>query len=898
VAVISLSLWPLSSAADSASAESDTGGAQSGATIWRPHLHITPKASDERAVGRIDLMYPFRQTSDGMWFADVRAGFDDNDSIEGNFGIGHRRIIRRDEEAGGDYIRGFYGYFDSLQSSNDNWFGQATLGAEFLKTDFELRGNVYVPDGNSHVIGHNTFGSVSLSGTSVMQHSLSYEARERALPGIDGEIGWAFDVGEKDRLWAHVGAFYFDHSDTPEIAGPRGRVSYEWNDALGMPGSSLAFGVEVQHDDVRDTDVFGFLTLSIPLGARGAQTGPALSWRSIESRMTRPVVRDIDIITQADDINKTPGESGGPVLVSDVEGPLVDSATGEEVDVYFVDGDGSAGSTGTYEDPMTVAQAESASGPSDVFFLLADAGDIDVSGATGGTLTLKPYQRVLGFGDAAERSVLLPQGAVLTAFSGAGRATLSRAAGATVVSMNWNTLLDGIAVSGGNVGIYASNADNPVINDVHVHDTASYGVYITNPSGAATVTNCVIENTAQAGVGISGGAGGAFAAIIRDNTFSNNVDGIYVGASSSTTVDAVISGNDIENSLGQGIYFYASSGAALSAEVTGNCIASSSDEGLMAVVYTGAHFDAVVSANIITGSGDDNIYLYGNASYLDFLIDGNMLADSTDDAGIRLYSYGPGGACDGMITGNAVTGNYDQGAYAITHSDSFNLDVRDNVFDSNLSGGFYFNSDAGVVDLVFEGNSFNDNTGAGLSVDQDTGPGNSVSLSVVGNTMEDNTSTGLYIDNRVGAFSAVVSGNSITGNGGNGVYAYCGEGGVLDLLLDGNEISGNSGRGAHFNNDAATFEALVQNNRVAFNLSDAFEFDNADGGVVAYDLGGGALGSLGLNSIFASGSGYDLDNDTADTIMAENNWWGIATVNPARFSGSADYDPYLTSEPQ
>ena len=65
-----------------------------------------------------------------------------------------------------------------------------------------------------------------------MEHTLSLEAYERSLPGFDVEIGYGFDLGSKDKLWIYGGYFYFNHSETPEIAGPRMRLQYEWNDRV------------------------------------------------------------------------------------------------------------------------------------------------------------------------------------------------------------------------------------------------------------------------------------------------------------------------------------------------------------------------------------------------------------------------------------------------------------------------------------------------------------------------------------------------------------------------------------------------------------------------------------------------------------------------------------------
>ena len=154
--------------------------------------------------------------------------------------------------------------------------------------------------------------------------------------------------------------------------------------------------------------------------------------------MMRPVVRDIDIITHADDINKEVGALNGPKLLYDVEEPLVDPLSSEQVDLYFVSANGSVAGTGTQENPMTIAQAETTSGTSDIIFLLNDDGNIDVNTISVGTLTLKPYQQLLGVGDSTSQDILLPNNNVYTVSSTTGRPSLMSPVDANIVKLFYN----------------------------------------------------------------------------------------------------------------------------------------------------------------------------------------------------------------------------------------------------------------------------------------------------------------------------------------------------------------------------------------------------------------------------------------------------------------------------
>jgi len=843
---------------------------------WRPYFHLTPKASEDRQLGRFNFMYPLSQSSDSMFFTDLRATFDNDNATEGNVGLGYRRIMPGDDGSD-DWIWGVYGFYDRLISSHSNRFNQGTFGAELLKTNFELRGNLYIPDNASHVVGRNTVSSASLSGTTVMERTLSLEAYERSLPGFDAEIGYGFDIGKKDKLWIHGGYFYFDHSDTPEVAGPRLRLQYEWNDAFGLSDSTLAFGVEVQHDDVRETQTFASVTWSIPIGSQCKSREDSSNWRSIESRMMRPIIRDIDVVTFSDDITKAPGTTGGPELVSDTEAPLIDPATDQQVDMYFVTANGGATSEGTQDDPMTITQAETAASASDVIFLLNDDGDIDVSGASGGTLTLKPYQQLLGIGESTSKDVLLPKDLTLTISTAAGRPNLTRLIGNNVVTMLWDNTLDGITISGGNYGVYGLNVNNPTFRDVAIQNAGSHGIYLVNSSGAVSISDSAIQNNIR--------------------------DAIYLENTAGGTVSIDVYDNDILSNGNQGIHIQNSNGSSAAVNVMNNQIVGNTNEGLRINNVTGSTLTAVVYDNLISGSGDDNIYVENSASTLNLVLNNNDITNSTTDAGINIRNILAGSIFSASFTDNRITGNFDQGLFLYNSGDSFNLTVRDNTITGNQAGGIDFDTDSGATVLTIADNIISSNIGGavnndfGIQIDQDSGASNTLALTLTNNLIENNGYTGIWLDNRDGTFTASLTGNSIANNGLYGLYIVNQTTGIFNVGLYNNAITGNADRGVWLSNNTGTLNALFENNTIAMNVGDGFELDNVNGGIFDYDLGGGTLGSAGLNSIFANGSGFDINNDTGADIKAENNWWGVAPPNPARFSGTVDFDPSLTSNP-
>ncbi len=93
---------------------------------WLPILNLGGKVGTDRNIGEIELMVPLTQLENEMWFFDFRGRIDDDDSSEFNVGFGLRTAL--DE----NFVLGAYGFFDFLESSNDNNFTQATIGVELM----------------------------------------------------------------------------------------------------------------------------------------------------------------------------------------------------------------------------------------------------------------------------------------------------------------------------------------------------------------------------------------------------------------------------------------------------------------------------------------------------------------------------------------------------------------------------------------------------------------------------------------------------------------------------------------------------------------------------------------------------------------------------------------------
>ncbi|MFV1850815.1 MAG: inverse autotransporter beta domain-containing protein [Thalassospira sp.] len=257
---------------------------------WGPHIDLEGKGGTDRNLGETDLLIPLWQDEDTLTFTSLRVRMDDNNSHEGNFGLGIRQMLDSGWNIGG------YGYFDRRHSPYGNKFNQLTFGAEALSLDWDFRANAYVPIGTTQYF-EDSLSTVDVSGTTLMYN----QGEELALHGFDGEIGWriplfAADAGQQ--LRAYAGGYRFTEDGVDTVQGPRGRLDLTFDEVPFLwEGSRFSLGAEIQHDSPRGTQGFASFRLRIPLQGFGDTPKPRLT--AMERRMTDPIIRDIDVVSQA-----------------------------------------------------------------------------------------------------------------------------------------------------------------------------------------------------------------------------------------------------------------------------------------------------------------------------------------------------------------------------------------------------------------------------------------------------------------------------------------------------------------------------------------------------------------------------------------------------------------------
>lgn len=492
---------------------------------WGPFLDVEGMVGTQRRIGELDLFVPLGQNEQTLLFADFRFKADDQNSLEGNLGLGARHMLP------GGWNLGGYGYFDRRQSPNYNYFNQLTFGAEMLGTNFDFRANTYWPVGQTSASMGTTGGptTAAVSGSTLLVTTpQTTTSTEYALSGFDAEAGVRvpiFDTSGPYDLRFYAGGYRFSDGVTPVIAGPRFRLeftNYRIPELWG--GTRLMTGVEYQYDDVRGSQGFASLRLRVPLQAE-ARRG-SLNYQ--ERRMTDPIVRDVDIVSQ----------------VQKIVTPSITEAATTTASGQAITGISSATTTGA-----NLPAAVTAAGV-DSFVVLQGTFN---TGA--GVVDTRFNQTLMGAGQLAVRTA-------------SGRTVTATLPGATIAATNASsavTLQSGSSL----IGMTITNAFSGGIG--------GRGVLMADGAGSLTIRNNTITVTQSGNNGAIGlsGATGQSNTVISGNTIT------VIGSGTAPTMTALflngaggssftITGNTLSASGGTTNNMVNLSSATIAAGSTGN----------------------------------------------------------------------------------------------------------------------------------------------------------------------------------------------------------------------------------------------------------------------------------------------------------------------------------------
>ncbi|MEX0731960.1 MAG: inverse autotransporter beta domain-containing protein [Aquisalimonadaceae bacterium] len=565
--------------------------------LWRAHLDVTGQPGTDRSLGGASLVLPLWQDERSLLFLDVRGITDDQDNYEGNIGLAYREMRDSGWNLGG------YGFVDVRRSAFDNVFYQATLGAEALSLDWDLRANVYIPLGSSDqrvqrgedvtFSGFRNQNPELIGGNLAIRTTVDaignvVDVREQVLAGIDAEVGYRLPVfparGDQD-LRVFVGGYHFDASGVDAVSGPRARLEYRLYDLAILPtGSRLTAGVEVQRDDPRGTQGFGVLTLRVPLGRDQRVMGAR------ERRMVDPIIRDVDIVSA---VKRAVGGSINEEREYLQE--ALNDGTGQAIrNVVLVDSDQNPAAALSGAGAGTMVVVDDTGGPvlmgNQIIFV--EAGQTLVGGG---------HQLVIRGADDGQTQTYTTPGA---------RPTIESTA-LDVVSMDSNSYVGGLTVDGGgaSTGIGTSSGRS----NIHIVDNEIAGSGIN-------------------GIAIGGNNG---AVVVRGNTINldDNAAGIEVGAGSS--------GVEIQNNTLSGSALVQGHGISLRQNVRQTLIENNliSGGGSGVVIASQGATDIILRDNTIEDVQQHALHVTGTSGDISMRVDDNRFQGT---AGSDLIRIAPG----------------------------------------------------------------------------------------------------------------------------------------------------------------------------------------------------------------------------------------------------------------
>jgi hypothetical protein len=231
----------------------------------------------------IDGLLPLWQTPLDLVFLELRGFNRQGPSLEVNLGLGYRYLSPNHEA-----LYGVSAWWDVRRSQSENVFHQFTLGAEYKTPYWQYNGNIYLPYGKRGF--NNTASGTLLPGNNPhgFKNVIIHSGVERALPGLDAEIGHRFEALPAATLFGGIYYFPGKNKQTPTVAGPSLRLQYRLNEKHGAtPQSTIEFGLK--HDKVRGTQFLMGLTLQW-----GGHQDDA---DYLEREMTARIRRDLDVVT-------------------------------------------------------------------------------------------------------------------------------------------------------------------------------------------------------------------------------------------------------------------------------------------------------------------------------------------------------------------------------------------------------------------------------------------------------------------------------------------------------------------------------------------------------------------------------------------------------------------------
>jgi hypothetical protein len=684
----------------------------------QPRIEAGAKVGTERSIGSMEGWMPLAQDNGSVLYADIRWTADDGDNREGNLGLGYRKIVS-DKLAGGDAIIGGHGWMDRRRTDRGSTFHQITAGAEYLKEDWDVKANAYMPLNKDKEYFTPNIGSSTpyLAGTGIFVDTAGYIVEE-AQPGGDVEVGYRLPVFESklDAVRIYGGGYAFIGDQTDDVIGGRVRASVDVNPLVNV-------GARFQYDEPRGSQGFLEATLRFPFSAK-----KRFQTNRLRARLDESPERDIDIVT-------------GAKVDNGLRKEVVNTASGQTQRVIHVDNTAATGGDGSKENPFnTLAAAQAAMLDNDVIYV--HRGDGTATGMNQGIVINKNNVQLIGSGT----DFVYDTNRFTVNRSGPNGTTGSVivAAGTAPVISNVQARVDNYTGNGIMV-----LADNAVVAGFNVSNTQGMGISViaTSNWNSVALLNNTVMNSQWYGMMVNAAAGGMINNVIVDSntsSFSANRAGLTVSAENGGQLGSVsVTNNTANNNSWYGLYTVAqTTGKINSLTLDNNSASSNSWNGIQ---------------NLATTNGQiDQIYLANNTSLNN--IQQGLAAIVNNNGRIKNLSMH-----NNLAQGNTLTGITVQAGDGTTHGQIDLATITNNRSINNLQNGIRILSQTtGSVAASLSGNTA---TGSGASyygvlIDNDSTGIFSVDLgggahgSTGDNRIYGNVNRDVYVDSRPGTAAA------------------------------------------------------------------------------------------------------------------------------------------------
>ncbi|MBE9127253.1 MULTISPECIES: right-handed parallel beta-helix repeat-containing protein [unclassified Coleofasciculus] len=693
-----------------------------------------PGVGYSSSFGGIEGFLPLWQTpGSNLTFLEGRLLLSTEDAnVGGNIIMGHRIYDANANRVLGGYIA--YEY----RSTEDSSFNQIGAGFESLGEFWDVRGNAYVPVGDTRQQASETTSNLGLSvsdpffqgnflAVSRNQQQQINRRYEAAMAGVDIEAGVKVaSLGQTGDLRGYAGLYYYDAPDSDGVVGWRTRLE-------ARPTDMLRLGLSLSNDDRFGTNV----VLSIGANFPGTRPRGLDKQEQVLARLAESPQRNFTIVVD---------EQVESELLATQETVLIMNPDTGEPWRFRHTNLGIGMGDGTFENPTgTVAQALSVAQPNDIVYVQPGTNPgIAAFAIPDGVQVLStgPVQQI----NTEELSLIqLP-------LSGAG--VLPEVTG--TVTMGNDTTLSGFALNGiPGAGITGRDISTIIIRENAIANAAAEGIALNNVTGQITLIDNTIRN--------SGGEG---------FNLSNNLGQVELRLVGTTITDNGSSAPD-----GDGVNLELRNNASGTFDLINNTIVNNRSSGGLADGLDIKLFDNTsgifnLADNTISNNQLNGLSIDLEATALGTInLTNNAIAENQMGGVALLVSQEASGTFN--LIGNTISNNQFKGVGLTLNDQTLgSVNLTDNTITENLDDGVFVQlSDQAQWEVNLSNNSIVINETYGVFVNANDGA--ILRFLSDSNLITNNVFTGVSLtSNQAAGILAVIQSNTLTEGGFSDLEAF------------------------------------------------------------------------------------------------------------------------------